>query len=834
LNAYDEQQQHKQQKPNRFYREEQLPFYNDINNFNSVLVEANNKTMRTSIDNELNGNLNNGYDEANSSLRLSTTIPNVIIESVKLNQLSSNASRTIKHETVATVPNSINNYDEIMTIEKEEGSENKLPIKRTAIIETKPEFQTTTLMLCRSNEHNENYGLRFSDFESNDIIYDLNPEPDSIAEPNPLRDKSTPNVIYRHNSVSNISSEAYKLDANFEYEEIRLSGKANVHSPPSPRRPNSSNQSIQNDLKRTSYPTSKMPTPAPQFPAIGEDEINELHPNYTVKRTGEIIEKNGTYYSSDGTIRGYSGTVKKIANSKCLADVLIKQQELEQKHEREYENMLQKQKQNHLVAEKKLYASTNSLLSSSSSSSSPPPPPPPMSSSQTTNNQQQKKEKNTSNGESEYDDERKSAQPNALANSNLSNANKNRLSLGHIIASEKKSTMLPSNGGSLINNSNVFKRENKGKSINVDGIKSAYATVDNELFKKLENRKQIIANNDVSSGQPPNVISSQSHAADSIGSSSPPSSSPSGQLANLKIETNIKSFASESSVDSMSTVSSSSTNTESSSIASTMLSPNSNSYSPSVNPTNSNGAFSNGFSFGSHQPLIQSQSGKALKSTNYSHSNISNTLEQQEQQQPKSKTMLLAKSNLTQQILSAHKPTPLTPKAPSSSFVMSAKSKSNTIANHTPQPPPPPLPHSLLSNQNSSKISNFYFKQASNEAMTITQGNGKFLQPSEINAILTNSMIKTTEANQHEMHLPQSASNHVTPFPQSDATHQSTFISFGKETQKPAVAPKNFSDETFKSLSRKAQMFDQRENLMSSIRGFNITSLKKTKTNEES
>ena len=55
-------------------------------------------------------------------------------------------------------------------------------------------------------------------------------------------------------------------------------------------------------------------SPLPQFPAIGENEMNEQHQNYTVVKSGEIIEKNGTYYSTDGTVRGYSGTVKKIAN----------------------------------------------------------------------------------------------------------------------------------------------------------------------------------------------------------------------------------------------------------------------------------------------------------------------------------------------------------------------------------------------------------------------------------------------------------------------------------------------------------------------------------------
>ena len=78
-------------------------------------------------------------------------------------------------------------------------------------------------------------------------------------------------------------------------------------------------------------------SPPPQFPAIGANELNEMHQNYTVIRSGDIIEKNGTYYSNDGTIRGYSGTVKKLANSTTLNEVFIKQRELEQQHEKEYE-----------------------------------------------------------------------------------------------------------------------------------------------------------------------------------------------------------------------------------------------------------------------------------------------------------------------------------------------------------------------------------------------------------------------------------------------------------------------------------------------------------------
>lgn len=81
-------------------------------------------------------------------------------------------------------------------------------------------------------------------------------------------------------------------------------------------------------------------SPPPQFPAIPEKDLNEQHANFTVVRSGEIVEKNGTYYSTDGTVRGYSGTVKKIANSKSLKEIFEKHKELEQQHELEYEQEL--------------------------------------------------------------------------------------------------------------------------------------------------------------------------------------------------------------------------------------------------------------------------------------------------------------------------------------------------------------------------------------------------------------------------------------------------------------------------------------------------------------
>jgi hypothetical protein len=85
-------------------------------------------------------------------------------------------------------------------------------------------------------------------------------------------------------------------------------------------------------------------SPPPQFPAIPESHPNEQHANFTVVRSGEILEKNGTYYSTDGTVRGYSGTVKKIANSKSLREIFEKHKELEQQHEREHELQLRQRR----------------------------------------------------------------------------------------------------------------------------------------------------------------------------------------------------------------------------------------------------------------------------------------------------------------------------------------------------------------------------------------------------------------------------------------------------------------------------------------------------------
>ncbi len=87
----------------------------------------------------------------------------------------------------------------------------------------------------------------------------------------------------------------------------------------------------------------------PVFPALGENELNEQHVNFMVKRTGDIIEKNGVYFSHDGSVRGYPGVVRKFAQSSSLKEIFNKQQELE----RQQETLVEDQERQ-LMLEKKL------------------------------------------------------------------------------------------------------------------------------------------------------------------------------------------------------------------------------------------------------------------------------------------------------------------------------------------------------------------------------------------------------------------------------------------------------------------------------------------------
>jgi hypothetical protein len=111
---------------------------------------------------------------------------------------------------------------------------------------------------------------------------------------------------------------------------------------------------------------SKISTLQQSFPAIAETQKQEQHPNYTVQRTGDIIEKNGTYYSNDGTVRGYSGTVKKMANSSSLNEILINKQKEIENNEEEKKTIDQKPFEYQIKHNSKTLQPTNSSLSSNS------------------------------------------------------------------------------------------------------------------------------------------------------------------------------------------------------------------------------------------------------------------------------------------------------------------------------------------------------------------------------------------------------------------------------------------------------------------------------------
>ena len=182
----------------------------------------------------------------------------------------------------------------------------------------------------------------------------------------------------------------------------------------------------QANAKSKTLPLLRSPSsPPPQFPAIGANELNEMHQNYTVVRSGDIIEKNGTYYSTDGTIRGYSGTVKKLANSTTLNEVFVKQRELEQQHEKDYElELMQKaevEQQQQLQSKSELNRTTpknakNNFANVQKSS------------------QQTNAARHTQN--------LSVASPPQASNLNAVNASvkATRMSLGNIISNEKKST----------------------------------------------------------------------------------------------------------------------------------------------------------------------------------------------------------------------------------------------------------------------------------------------------------------------------------------------------------------------------------------------------------
>lgn len=292
----------------------------------------------------------------NSNLQLDTRIPNVFVNASEENSSYREHLRTDFEQELADLSSSSDHED---PMDEKNLSLSTSPKRRTAVIEVRPEYSRSSL-------------IRISEV-------DVQP---SIQKPLELRVNDSFNF-------ENHDSEKEDNIAPLKTSQIPF----NLRSPSSP---------------------------LPQFPAIGENEINEMHGNYVVVRSGDIIEKNGIYYSSDGTIRGYSGTVKKMAGSKTLNEVFQKQQELEQIHEKEYQLELEKRR----VSEANVKKDKENQIPPAQFSPPPPPPVPPI----------------------------------VTPTTNTSSVFNKRSSLGSIIANEKKSS--PISNHTLSSNSNIFKSAN--------------------------------------------------------------------------------------------------------------------------------------------------------------------------------------------------------------------------------------------------------------------------------------------------------------------------------------------------------------------------------------
>jgi hypothetical protein len=276
---------------------------NTIHRPTTIIITGNN-------DFEIKSNISSENGNAGSSLVLDTRIPNVLIESPvstktqKMFDETRNESKSmpIKQEDDVTVPTE--------------------PVKRTAIIEVRPTLVSSTEIL---DQHIQN-----KNSPSNFVI---------------LRQKQQQQT--NNNDTKSVSSSMSPQSSTLLLKSLNET-KSNFE-----------NIYVDESAKTKTLSLLRSPSsPPPQFPAIGANELNETHQNYTVIRSGDIIEKNGTYYSNDGTIRGYSGTVKKLASSSTLNEVFIKQRELEQQHEKEYElELMQKAEE-----EKQLKADQNALI----------------------------------------------------------------------------------------------------------------------------------------------------------------------------------------------------------------------------------------------------------------------------------------------------------------------------------------------------------------------------------------------------------------------------------------------------------------------------------------
>lgn len=308
----------------------------------TIVITANN-------DFEIKSNISNVSSENGNSLVLDTRIPNVLIESPVSNQ----SKNIVGDPCISKEGNG-----DVTTVE---------PIKRTAIIEVRPTLVSSITVQDQKNVPDDFVVLRQQQQQqSNRKSVSSIPSSSSSS----LSPQSSTLLLKSLNETKPGMAYIYNYDDNVKSKTLSL-----LRSPASP---------------------------PPQFPAIGANELNEMHQNYTVIRSGDIIEKNGTYYSNDGTIRGYSGTVKKLANSTTLNEVFIKQRELEQQHEKEYElELIQKAEEE----------------------------------------KQSKVDLVTANSKDQQQKQQQLAKTNSYTNvnNNLNGNNKNRISLGNIINNEKKS-----------------------------------------------------------------------------------------------------------------------------------------------------------------------------------------------------------------------------------------------------------------------------------------------------------------------------------------------------------------------------------------------------------
>jgi hypothetical protein len=420
--------------------------------------------------------------------------------------------------------------------------------------------------------------------------------------------------------------------------------------------------------------------------------------------------------------------VKTLANSKTLNEVFLKQQELQRIHEREYELEMQRKQ---IEAQEKnermqMEQQTNRIEKHNSCLTSP-------------REQQQ-----------------------ALRN------NKPRNSLGNIIANEKRASSTTSLNSfkTLSSNSNIF---NKSKGT----MKMPEAdTIDNELSKKLEGRRQIIANH---------------LAANSMNTNSTITT----VTSNLQIDTSTK-YDITSTHSIPSSCSSSGSMNDHSSINSSVASPES----PHSNNTEHEGY---------HPDIKKSALNVSLQSS------ASSTTSSSSDNAHSYNFILKNKLNNNNKVQSELK------QSPSSSFVMSAKYKVNSIT--------------ITNTQASNSSTNANFKPF-NKITMVNSDNAQNNQNSLLDEL------KSAIAMVEKEHAQQNCEKENTTAQKFASTQQATlstpsFTTFGKSVlsspteRPPAVAPKNFTNDIKHTLNQKNNVYSMRENLMESIKGFSISNLRK-------